>query len=281
TFDLLEKIFGVYGVKTETADFNDLEELEKTVEKLKPRVLVAETISNPLLKICDIEKVAGIAHASGAKLIVDNTFASPFLCQPLNLGADFSVHSATKYLSGHGDATGGVVISGDERDREKLFGIRKLVGGILSVWEAHQIMRGIKTLALRVEKQCSNAQALADHFAKHDRIKKVYYPNLGDRESAAKILQRDLGGAIVTIKLKDNTREAAWRFMDSLNLCVRATSLGDVYTLVSHSATSSHRELSQEQRAALGISEGVVRISVGIENVTDIIADIEQALAKE
>ncbi len=278
TFDLLKKIFGVYGVKTKTADFNDLEQLEKTVEELKPRVLVAETISNPLLKICDIEKVAEIAHGSGARLIVDNTFASPYLCQPLSLGADFSVHSATKYLSGHADATGGIVVSNDEFDGPMLIGIKKLVGGILSVWEAHQILRGVKTLGLRLERQCSNAQILAEHLSKHELIEKVYYPNLDNRELAAKVLRQDFGGAIVTIKLKEDSREAAWRFMDALKLCVRATSLGDVYTLVSHSATSSHRELSPKRRADLGISEGLVRISVGIEDVKDIIADIEQAL---
>lgn len=279
TFDLLNKVFGTYGVKTKTADFNDLGALQKAVEELKPRVLLAETISNPLLKICDIEKVAEIAHKSGAKLIVDNTFASPYLCQPLTLGADFSVHSATKYLSGHADATGGIVVSKDEFDLPMLNGIKKLVGGILSVWEAHQILRGVKTLGLRLEKQCANAKVLAEHLSKNERIEKVYYPNLSDdKELTNKVLRENFGGALVSIKLKNDSREAAWKFMDNLKLCVRATSLGDVYTLVSHSASSSHRELSPKRRANLGISDGLVRISVGIEDVEDIIADIEQAL---
>ena len=282
TFDLLDKIFGVYGVKTKTADFNDLVELEKLANELKPRVLLAETISNPLLKICDIEKVAEIAHQNGAKLIVDNTFASPYLCQPLTLGADFSVHSATKYLSGHADATGGIVVSNDEFDKPMLDGIKKLVGGVLSVWEAHQILRGTKTLALRLEKQCENAQKIAEVLSKNDAIEKVYYPNLSeDKALTNRVLRGNLGGALVSIKLKNDTREAAWKFMDSLNLCVRATSLGDVYTLVSHSASSSHRELSPKKRAALGITESLVRISVGIEDADDIIADIEQALRQK
>ena len=280
TFDLLKKIFGVYGVKTKTADFNNLDELQSVTAELKPRVLLAETISNPLLKICDLEKVALIAHEAGAKLIVDNTFASPFLCQPLNHGADFSIHSATKYLSGHADATGGIVISNDELDRPMLNGIKKLVGGILSVWEAHLILRGVKTLGLRMEKQCANAQTLAEHLVKNERIAKVYYPNLDDKDLTKKMLHKDFGGALVTIKLENDTREAAWKFMDALKLCVRATSLGDVYTLVSHSASSSHRELSPKRRAALGISDGLVRISVGIEDVNDIIEDIEQALER-
>jgi cystathionine gamma-synthase/methionine-gamma-lyase len=281
SFDLLKNIFGSYGVKTKTADFNDLEVLKTKVEETKPRALLAETISNPLLKICDIEKVAEIAHANGARLIVDNTFASPYLCQPLSLGADFSVHSATKYLSGHADAMGGIVISNDEFVHPALIGVLKLVGGVLSVWEAHQILRGIKTLGLRMEKQCLNARILAENLIENERVEKVYYPHLTeDKETTKKVLRGDFGGALVSVKLKNDTKEAAWRFMDNLNLCVRATSLGDVYTLVSHSASSSHRELSPKKRHDLGIADSLVRISVGIEDVKDIIADIEQALEK-
>lgn len=281
SFDLLNKIFGAFGVKMKTADFNDLDELKTKTAELKPRVLLAETISNPLLKVCDIEKIAEIAHENGARLVVDNTFASPYLCQPLTLGADFSVHSATKYLSGHADATGGIVVAREEFDFTALNGVKKLVGGVLSVWEAHQILRGVKTLALRMEKQCANAKTLAGHLSKNGRIEKVYYPNLADeKELTRKVLRDDFGGALVSIQLKENTTEAAWKFMDNLKLCVRATSLGDVYTLVSHSASSSHRELSPKRRASLGIGDGLVRISVGIEDVKDIIADIEQALEK-
>lgn len=279
SFDLLYKIFGTLGVKTQTADFSDLDALQAKVSEIKPRVLLAETISNPLLKICDIVACAEIAHRAGARLIVDNTFASPFLCQPLSLGADFSVHSATKYLGGHADATGGIVIAKQEFDRPALVGVMKLAGGVLSVWEAHQILRGIKTLALRLERQCQNAKTLAEHFSKHSRIEKVFYPNFSeDAQLTRKVLREPFGGALVSIILKDNTREAAFQFMDALKLCVRATSLGDVFTLVSHSATSSHRELSPKRRNELGISDGLVRISVGIEDVKDIIADIEQAL---
>ncbi|HXH69908.1 MAG TPA: PLP-dependent aspartate aminotransferase family protein, partial [Pyrinomonadaceae bacterium] len=242
---------------------------------------LVETISNPLLKVCDIAACAETAHGANARLIVDNTFATPYLCQPLNLGADFSVHSATKYLGGHGDATGGVVIAKKESDRPALVNVRRLGGGVLSVWEAHQILRGIKTLALRLEKQCQNAKILAEHFSKHSQIKKVFYPGLTDEADLVKrVLRPPHAGALVTIILEDGTREAAFRFADALKLCVRATSLGDIFTLVSHSATSSHRELSPKRRADLGISDGLVRISVGIEDTKDIIADIEQALEK-
>ena len=191
------------------------------------------------------------------------------------------MHSATKYLSGHADAMGGIVISREEFDRVSLTSVLKLVGGVLSVWEAHQILRGVKTLALRMEKQCSNAQILAEHLAKNPAIERVYYPNLeNETDLTRKILRGECGGALVTIKLKEDTTEAAWNFMDALKLAVRATSLGDVYTLVSHSASSSHRELSPKKRRNLGITDGLIRISVGIENVNDIIADIEQALEK-
>ncbi len=277
--DLLNKILGPLGIKTKTADFNDLDALRSTAVEVNPRVLLAETISNPLLKVCDIAAVAEIAHGAGARLIVDNTFASPYLCRPLDLGADFTVHSATKYLGGHADAMGGIVVSNEETDAPALIGILKLVGGVLSVWEAHHILRGVKTLALRLERQCQNAQVLAETLTKNELIDAVYYPTLsGDKSLASRVLREPFGGALVTIRLKDDTREAAWRFMDSLEICVRGTSLGDVYTLVSHSASSSHRELSPKTRSNLGITDGLVRISVGIEDVNDIIYDIEKAL---
>ncbi|HXG84351.1 MAG TPA: PLP-dependent aspartate aminotransferase family protein [Pyrinomonadaceae bacterium] len=282
SFDLLGKIFGTFGVKTQTADFSDVAALREKALEIRPRVLLAETISNPLLKVCDIAACAEIAREVGARLIVDNTFASPYLCQPLDLGADFSVHSATKYLGGHADATGGIVIAKEEFDRPALVGVMKLVGGVLSVWEAHQILRGIKTLALRLERQCRNAKILAEHFSKHSHIEKVFYPGSADEADLVKrVLRPPHAGALVTIILKDDTTDAAFRFVDALKLCIRATSLGDIFTLISHSATSSHRELSPKRRADLGISDGLVRISVGIEDIDDIIADIEQALEKK
>jgi cystathionine gamma-synthase/methionine-gamma-lyase len=265
-------------VKTRTTDFNDLQALRTSADELKPRVLLAETISNPLLKICDITAAAEIAHSVGARLIVDNTFASPYLARPLELGADFSVHSATKYLGGHADTMGGIVISNEETDEPALIGVMKLVGGVMSVWEAHQILRGVKTLGLRIERQCENARLLAEKLRANPRIETVYYPGLSS--NGVHILSDGFGGALVTIRLKDDTRAAAFRFMDSLELVVRATSLGDVYTLVSHSASSSHRELSTKRRTELGITEGLIRISVGIEDINDIIFDIENALSK-
>ena len=280
TTNLLLTVFSSFGVKTVTADFSDIDQLREKAREVKPLVMVAETISNPLLKVCDIEAVAEIARENKARLIIDNTFASPFLCQPLKLGADMVVHSATKYLGGHADATGGVVISRDEFDGTALIGAMKLVGGVLGVWDAHTILRGVKTLGLRMERQCDSARRLAERLNGHHRLARVYYPTLTERgaELAQRILRAPHAGALVAIELKEQTRDAAFRFMDALQLCVRATSLGDVFTGVLHAASASHRDLTPARRAELGISEGLVRISVGIESIDDIIADVEQAL---
>jgi cystathionine beta-lyase/cystathionine gamma-synthase len=282
TTNLLLTIFSSFGVKTVATDFSDIDHLREKAREVKPLVMIAETISNPLLKVCDIEAVAEIARENNARLIIDNTFASPFLCQPLKLGADMVVHSATKYLSGHADATGGVVVSRDEMDSNALMGAMKLVGGVLGVWDAHTILRGVKTLALRMERQCDNARQLAEHLIGNSRLARVYYPTLptaqGGPELTSRILRAPHGGALVSIELKEQTREAAFRFMDRLQLCVRSTSLGDVFTSVLHAASASHRDLTPARREALGIGEGLVRISLGIESIDDIIADVEQAL---
>src|SRR5713101_6988766 len=278
TTSLLQTIFGSLGIKTVTTDFSDLVLLREKAGEARPRVMIAETISNPLLKVCDIDACAEIARAAGARLIVDNTFASPYLCQPLQHGADIVVHSATKFLCGHADAMGGIAISRDETDSPALIGVMKLVGGVLSPWEAHAILRGLKTLAVRLDRHCENACALAERLRENPRISRVYYP--GGGAIAKRVLREPLAGALVSIKLKDDSRAAAFRFMDALRLCVRSTSLGDVFTSALHPATASHRDLSPARRKELGISDGLVRISVGIEGVSDIIADIEQALEK-
>lgn len=281
TTNLLFTVLSSFGVKTVATDFSDIDRLREKAREVKPQVMIAETISNPLLKICDIEACAEIARENNARLIIDNTFASPYLCQPLKLGADIVVHSATKYLGGHADATGGVVVSRDDMDSNALVGAMKLVGGVLSVWDAHMILRGVKTLALRMERQCHNARQLAEHLIGNNRLARVHYPAStpdSDIDLTRRILRAPHSGALVSIELKEQTREAAFQFMDALRLCVRSTSLGDVFTSVLHAASASHRDLLPARRAELGISEGLVRISVGIESIDDIIADIEQAL---
>ncbi len=281
TTSLLQMVFGAFGVKTVTTDYSDLDELRTKAREVRPRVMIAETISNPLLKVCDIDACAEIAREAGARLIVDNTFASPYLCQPLKHGADLVVHSATKYLGGHADAMGGIVVSRDEMDSTALIGIMKLVGGVLSPWEGHEILRGLKTLAVRMDRHCENGLQLAERLRNHPRIERVHYPAFAlpsGQGVTKRMLRKPHAGALVSIELKDNSREAAFRFMDALKLCVRSTSLGDVFTSVLHPATASHRDLAPARRKELGITDSLVRISVGIENVNDIVADIEQAL---
>ena len=283
TIDLLYKIFGSYGIKIATADFSEVEALRAKALEVGPQALIAETISNPLLKVCDIAACAQIAREVGARFIVDNTFTSPYLCKPLGLGADFSVHSATKYLSGHADVMGGVVVARDEVDLPTLIGVMKLVGGILGVWEAHEIHRGLKTLSVRMDRQCANAASLADYLSSQSRVSRVHYPALATTQNLdlmKRVLRSPHAGALVSIELQENTREAAFRFMDALTLCVRSTSLGDVFTGVLHPATASHREMAPKRRLQLGITEGLVRISVGIEDIADIVEDIQQALEK-
>ena len=284
TSDLLYKVFGTYGIKTTTADFSDLGALRAKALEVRPQVLIAEAISNPLLKVCDIATCAEIAREVGARFIVDNTFTSPYLCKPLKHGADFSVHSATKYLGGHADVMGGVVVARDELDLPTLIGVMKLVGGILGVWEAHEIHRGLKTLSVRMDRQCDNALRLAKYLESHEGVSRVYYPGLAppqNQETTKRTVRPPHFGALVSIELRESTREAAFRFMDALSLCVRSTSLGDVFTGVLHPATASHREVAPKRRLELGISEGLVRISVGIEDIEDIITDIDEALRRQ
>lgn len=265
TTNLLNNIFANFDVKTTHIDFSNIAAVREKAREIKPQVLIAETISNPLLKVCDIEACVEIARENGARLIIDNTFATPYLLQPLKLGADLVVHSATKYLGGHADAMGGLVVSRDEFDSAALVSVMKVVGSVLGVWEAHEILRGLKTLAVRMDRHTENARALAGYLKEHHGVGRVHYPGIG---------------GLVSIELRDGTKEAAFQFMDRLKLVLRSTSLGDVFTSVLHPATASHRDLLPARRQELGIVDGLVRISVGIEKIDDIIADIEQALSK-
>jgi cystathionine gamma-synthase/methionine-gamma-lyase len=278
TATLLMQVFGANGVETRFVDAYDLGAVEKKVAQLGPRAVVVESISNPLLRVADIPAISEITRAAGAALIVDNTFGTPFLQRPLDLGADIVVHSATKYLSGHGDLTAGVVAAGPPYS-DAVEQLRKLVGGVLGPFEAWLAHRGLKTLPLRMGRQCENARAIAGHLATHPKIGQVNHPSLEahpDHTTAGRVLS-DTGG-LVSFELAAEGREVAFAFLDSLELCVKAPSLGDIYTLAIHPATSSHRELSPSRRERLGVGENLVRLSVGIEHPEDIISDLEQAL---
>jgi cystathionine beta-lyase/cystathionine gamma-synthase len=280
TATLLMQIFGPAGVEVCFVDAYDLGAVEKRVAEYRPRAVVIETISNPLLRVADTSSIAEITRESGAALVVDNTFGTPYLQRPLEMGADIVVHSATKYLGGHGDLTAGVVAAGPPYDGA-LDQIRKTVGYVLGPFEAWLAHRGLKTLPLRVARQCENARAISTRLASHREVAKVHHPALEDhpdREVARRVLD-DTGG-LVSFELETDGREAAFEFLNALYLCVRAPSLGDVYTLAIHPATSSHRELSPVRRERLGVKENLIRLSVGIEHPEDVISDLEQALER-
>jgi cystathionine gamma-synthase/methionine-gamma-lyase len=278
TATLLLQIFGAGGVEVRFVDAYDLGAVEKKVAELGPRAVVVETISNPLLRVADTESIAGITRRAGTTLVVDNTFGTPYLQRPLELGADIVVHSATKYLSGHGDLTAGVVVAGPPYDGA-LDQIRKLVGGTLGTFEAWLAHRGLKTLPLRLARQCENAREISARLASHPKVAKVHHPAFGDHpdHEVARRLLSDTGG-LVAFELGTGGREAAFEFLNALELCVRAPSLGDIYTLAIHPATSSHRELSPSRRERLGVRENLIRLSCGIEHPQDVISDLEQAL---
>jgi len=282
TINLLNTVFTLFGVNTIMADYSDFDALERKAHEVRPRIMIAETVSNPLLKVSDLTRCAGIAHSVGARLIVDNTFATPYLCRPFELGADIVVHSATKYLGGHGDVMGGIVVAREEQQHNALRSVMKLAGGIMSPYDAHEILRGLKTLALRVERQCSNARTIAEKLSADRRVARVHYPGLATGDARRKLertLRPNFAGAMVAIELANNTKEGAFRFMDALRLVVRSTSLGDVFSSALHPATASHRDMAPARRRALGITDGLVRLSIGIEHVDDIVADLDQALA--
>ena len=286
TYALLSRLLASQGVTPRFVDTADFAAVEAAFAAARAAgapaaALIVETISNPLLKVADLPALAELAHAAGAALIVDNTFASPYLCRPLALGADYVVHSATKYLGGHGDVLGGVTVTSAARRRE-LNEVNKLVGANLGPQEAWLVLRGIKTLPLRVQRQCENASQVAAWLADHPAVSHVNYPGLASHPQhalAARLLERGAFGAMISFDIRDGDRARVFRFMEALRLVLPATTLGDVYSLALYPAHSSHRALDPDLRRRIGIGDGLVRLSVGIEDPADIIADLAQALA--
>jgi cystathionine gamma-synthase/methionine-gamma-lyase len=280
TYSILRGLFTTLGVTVRLVDATDLPAVTAAIQETHPVLLLVETISNPLLKIADIPALAQLAHENGAALLIDNTFASPYLYTPLQHGADYVIHSATKYLSGHGDVMAGVIATSAE-NKKKLYEMNKLVGATLGPFEAWLALRGLKTLPLRMRQQCQNAQQVAEWLSKHPRIAKVNYPGLPNHpqhDLAAQLFDGRGYGGMLSFEIVDADKAAAFRFMEALQLIQAATTLGDVYSLVLHPATSSHRSLTSAERAQIGIPDGLVRLSAGIEDITDILADLDQAL---
>ena len=281
TVGLLMNVFEPSGVSVRFADVCDLASLRAVVAEAQPGCIVMESISNPLLRVAEIDSVAAIANQAGAALVVDNTFATPLLARPLELGAHFSVHSVTKYLAGHGDVLGGVVVT-LRQHADSLRALGRTIGGVLGPFECYLTMRGIKTFPLRMERQCANACHLASWLAAHPRVERVYFtgdPRHPDQATIRRLFPPNLYGAMVSFEIRDAGREEVFRFMDALKMIVRATSLGDVHTMMLYPVMSSHRELSPKHRQRMGIRDNLVRLSVGIEAPEDILADLEHALA--
>ena len=282
TFTLLRSLLATLGVNVRLVDVTNLEEVEVAVRENHAVLLFAETISNPLLKVADVPSLADVAHRNGASLLVDNTFASPYLFNPLQHGSDYVIHSATKYLAGHGDVLAGVVAASAE-NKIKLYELNKLVGGVLGPFEAWLALRGLKTLPLRMRQQCQNARQVAEWLRAHPRVSKVNYPGLPDHpqhDLAARLFEGRGCGGVLSFEITGADKATVYRFMESLTVCLPATTLGDIYSLILHPATSSHRSLTEEERARVGIPDGLVRLSTGIEAVEDILADLDQSLGK-
>lgn len=281
TFALLSHGMTRYGVEVEFLDTSDLEAVKKAMKK-NTRVVYLETPANPNLKISDIEEIAKIAHTNEyTKVVVDNTFASPYLQRPLELGADLVVHSATKYLNGHGDVIAGFVVGNKELITEvKLFGIKDMTGSVLGPTEAHLIIRGLKTFEIRMQRHCENAIKVAEYLNAHPKVSKVYYPGLEDHEGY-KIAKKQMTGfgGIMSFELKGGF-EAGKTLLNNVEMCALAVSLGDTETLIQHPASMTHSAYTSEELKEAGIPEGLVRLSVGLENIEDIIADLDKALEK-
>lgn len=278
---LLDEFFMARGARVAYADLCDPDAAAAAIAEFQPEVVLLEQISNPLLRVADVATIAAHCRSVGARLVVDSTIATPVLQRPLALGADLVVHSATKYLAGHGDTAGGVVAARTGLLHATLVRQARLLGATLGPFEAQQILRGIKTLALRVERQCSSAARVATFLAGHPAVARVHYPGLPGHPQHALAVAAFGGrfGALVSFELAEGGA-AVGRFADRLRLFLPATTLGDLYSLVSVPAMASHRELSPDHRAERGITDGLVRLSVGIEAPEDLLADLEQALGE-
>ncbi len=283
TVGLLTRIIEPQGVAVRFTDFNNLESLQKVIEEEKPGCLLMETISNPLLRVAEIDKIAKMARGAGAALVVDSTFATPMLCRPMELGAHMVTHSLTKYISGHGDVLGGAIIS-DAEHNEILHATSRTLGPVLGPFECYLASRGAKTYPLRFERQCSNAVQVTEFLQNHSCVERVYFPadpKHPDAAIIARLFTPGMFGAVVSFELKGaTTKQDVFRFMNSLEMIVPATSLGDVHSMMLYPLIASHRELSPKHRERMGIRDNLVRLSLGIEAAEDVIADLDQALGR-
>jgi cystathionine beta-lyase/cystathionine gamma-synthase len=277
---LLDWMAGYMGIQVHTCDFLDVEAIHDTIQQARPMAVLCEVLTNPLVRVVPLNAVSEAVREAGAALIVDNTFTSPYLLRPMKHGAELTVHSTTKYLNGHGDVLGGVV-AGPQDTIEAAFAYRKLFGAAPSAFDSWLALRGLRTLALRMRQACAGAHQIARWLEGQDRVSRVFYPGLDHdpcHETAAALFEHDAFGAVLAFEVEGLDRDGAFAFVEHLRIIRPVTSLGDLYSLISHPASSSHRALTPEARAAQGIHEGTLRLSVGIEDPEDLIADLAQAL---
>lgn len=277
-YRLFTHVYQKFGITVKYVDTTDVANAVDVVSD-KTKLVWLESPTNPTLKVSDIEKISAIAHARGALVVVDNTFASPVAQQPLLLGADIVVHSGTKYLGGHSDLVAGLAVVKTAELAEKIKFIQNASGGILGPQDCWLLIRGIETVTLRVERQCKSAQKVAEFLASHEDVEKVYYPGLPshkNHELAAR-QQNGLFGGIISFVLKENTEEAATRFVTSTTYFKLAESLGGVKSLLCHPAQMTHKSIPREKRIQSGVADSLIRLSCGIEEAEDLVADLKNA----
>jgi cystathionine beta-lyase/cystathionine gamma-synthase len=274
---LFNQVLTGFGLEFSYVDTSDAENVERAVRR-NTRMVYVETPTNPLMRLSDVGAISQICRRKKLELVVDNTFMSPYFQQPLALGADMVIHSTTKFLNGHSDGLGGVVVCSKPEQAEKLAFLQKCAGAILSPFESWLLLRGVKTLAARMELHDRNGRVVADFLAKHRKIKKVFYPGLIDHPQHA-LAKRQMCGFGSMITFETGSLKNANRMLKKLRVCSLAESLGGVETLISHPATMTHAALGEKGRKMIGITDGMVRISVGIEDIDDILDDLEMGLA--
>jgi cystathionine beta-lyase/cystathionine gamma-synthase len=274
---LFNQVLANFGLTFTYVDTSDLNAVEKAFQK-NTRLVFVETPTNPLMELCDLRAVSDLSHRHGAEVVVDNTFMSPYFQRPIELGADMVIHSTTKFLNGHSDGLGGVVVCTKPEQAEKLAFLQKAAGAILSPFECWLILRGVKTLAVRMLQHDSNGCKVADYLSKHKKVQKVFYPGLPNHPQH-ELAKRQMTGFGAMISFETGSLANANKMLRKVRVCSLGESLGGVETLISHPATMTHAALGEEGRRKIGITDGLVRISVGIEDVDDIIADLDQALA--
>jgi cystathionine gamma-lyase/cystathionine beta-lyase/cystathionine gamma-lyase/homocysteine desulfhydrase len=274
---LFNQVLANFGLTFTYVNTSDLNDVERAFQK-NTRLVFVETPTNPLMELCDLRAISELTHKHAAEVVVDNTFMSPYFQRPIELGADMVVHSTTKFLNGHSDGLGGVVVCTKREQAEKLAFLQKAAGAILSPFECWLILRGVKTLAVRMLQHDCNGRKVADYLAKHKKVQKVFYPGLKDHPQH-ELAKRQMSGFGAMIAFETGSLANANKMLRKVRVCSLGESLGGVETLISHPATMTHAAVGEEGRRKIGITDGLVRISVGIEDVEDILGDLEQALA--